>query len=235
MSIERFHNRRQIMKTIFWSGLAAGAGFTSAFPSASLAQASTERVPRTFKFNLSLSDDKIGTHEIIITQDGTSDIWHHETNINVSVSLGIFGDITYDHHCVEEWENGRLRALMSKTNDDGEKFQVTGQATGSDFVTQGPDGQYRSPRQLMTTNSLWTENFCAQDEVIDAATGGVIGVVIDPINNRRRSRTEKQQQLSSYDVVSAKITGELLYDTAGIWSGGILQKNGQEIKYEQVR
>lgn len=223
------------MKSIFCSGLAAGAGFTSAFPWTFLAQAETERVPHTFKFNLSLNDDKIGAHEIIIAQDGASGNWRHETNVNVRVSLGIFGDITYDHHCVEEWGKGRLRSLMSRTNDDGEKFQVNGQADGNGFVTQGPDGQYRASGQLMTTNSLWSENFCAQDEVIDAATGGVIGVVIDPINKRRLSRTEKQQRLSSYDVVSAKITGELLYDTAGIWSGGILQKNGQEIEYEQVR
>jgi len=71
--------------------------------------------------------------------------------------------------------------------------------------------------------------------VIDAVTGGVIGVVIDPITNRRRRRKENQRQLNSYDVVSAKITGELLYDSAGIWSGGILQKSGQEIEYEQIQ
>ena len=235
MSIKRHPNRREVMKRFFWTGLAAGTGLIAPSPWSLGIQAASNRVPRTFKFNLSLDDEIIGTHKIHLKQDDATDVWRHETNINIRVSLGIFGDITYDHRCIEEWDQGRLLKLSSNTDDDGEKFQVSGQTDGDEFVTVGPNGRYRSPGRLMTTNGLWTESFCNQEEVIDAVTGGVIGVVIDPITTRRRRRKENQRQLNSYDVVSAKITGELLYDSAGIWSGGILQKSGQEIEYEQIQ
>jgi len=234
MSIEQFLSRRHIARALFTSGIVVGAGLILPVPSAHKTQAAMMRKPHIFKFNLSMGDDNIGAHEIKINQDGSSGIWRHETIIDVRVSLGIFGDITFYHHCIEEWQNGRLHTLMSETDDDGEKYQVNGHTDGTEFVTNGPDGQYRSSGRLMTTNSLWTESFCNQEEVIDAATGGVIGVVIDPINKGHSPSKTNKHQVSSYDVVSAKITGELLYDSAGIWSGGILQKNGQEIKYEQI-
>lgn len=225
--------RRRILSLLI-SGVAIGvSAMTTSFP-VYAARSKIEQTPNTFRFDLMLDEDKIGDHQVTISRVRSSDIWRHETTVRASVSLGIFGDITFDHHSIEDWKSGRLQELTSNTDDDGEKFSVTGRADGEEFVTDGPDGRFRAPGDLMTTNDVWTERFCQQKEVIDAATGGVIGIVADPANNRT-AREALNQGLRPYDVVSAKITGQLLYTDAGIWTGGTLQKNGQEIEYDQRR
>lgn len=226
-------NRRRVLGLFTSCVTIAANSILTPFP-VFAARSAIERASNTFRFDLILDEEKIGTHQITIGRVGISDIWRHETNVSASVSLGIFGDITFDHHSIEDWKHGRLQKLTSETDDDGEKFSVTGRADGDNFITNGPDGTFRASGDLMTTNDVWTETFCRQQEVIDAATGGVIGIVADPAG-QRTARDALKHGLRPYDVVSAKITGQLLYDDTGIWTGGTLQKNGQEIEYDQRR
>lgn len=225
--------RRQSLSFLL-AGLTVGFGSILMPASAYSAKPTSQQSPRTFRFDLILDEEKIGAHELVIKRIGSTDVWRHETTVRASVSLGIFGAITFDHHSIEEWEQNRLQKLESETDDDGEKFSVIGLIEDDEFVTEGPDGRFRAPGTLMTTNGVWTEKFCHQQEVIDAATGGVIGIVADPAS-RRTARSALKQGLRPYDVVSAKITGQLLYTDTGIWTGGTLQKNGQEINYDQHR
>lgn len=226
-------DRRRLLG-FFTSGIAVGISSILVPSSVAGARPEIEREPNSLRFDLMLDEEKIGTHQITMKPVGSPDVWRHETIVSASVSLGIFGDITFEHHSIEDWRDGRLQKLSSETDDNGEKFSVTGRMDGGEFVTDGPDGRFRASGQLMTTNDVWTEHFCRQQEVIDAATGGVIGIVADPAGNGT-GRDALKKGVRPYDVVSAKITGQLLYDKSGIWTGGTLQKNGQEIEYDQRR
>lgn len=225
--------RREAL-TLLFSGVATGTVSMLIPASTVCAKALVKQAPHSFRFDLLLDQEKIGTHELLIEHTASADVWRHETTVDVSVSLGIFGDITFYHHSIEEWKNGRLVRLESETNDDGEKFSVVGRVEGDEFVTDGPDGRFRAAGRLLTTNDVWTESFCQQKEVIDSATGGVIGIVADPATGET-TKAVTRQDLRPYDVVSAKITGQLLYNESGIWTGGTLQRNGQEIDYDQRR
>jgi hypothetical protein len=174
---------------------------------------------------------QIGTHRIAVMPETESGNWRVEVAMDIKVSLGWFGEITFKHHCQEVWQDGRIVELTSTTDDDGDVFNVNGEARGADFALQGPSGPFLAPANLLTSSSAWSEAVCRQDQLIDATHGSVIGVVADLKGERQVETVRGRLRARRYDFVSPLLSGELLYGTEGEWIGGQLHRKGQKIDY----
>lgn len=183
------------------------------------------------EFRALWGNKQIGTHRIAVTPEGEPGNWRVQVVMDIKVSLGWFGEITFKHDCREVWQDGRIVELRSTTDDDGDVFSVNGEARGADFALEGPGGPFIAPGDLLTSSSAWSEAVCRQDRLIDATHGSIIGVVADLVGERQVETPRGAMQARRYDIVSPLISGELLYATDGDWIGGQLHRKGQKIDY----
>lgn len=223
--------RRQVLR-----GLSAAALGTAAytFPWNSLIEPSALHaapVPLDLKFKANWRGDKIGTHEIKVTPLDRENAWRTEVVIDMKVDLGLFGEISFRHECVEVWRGGRLVELDSKTDDDGSKFSVTGRAMGEQFAMKGPGGPRLVPGNLLTSSSAWSVEVCRQQQLIDVTHGDVIGLVTSPKGATKIDTAQGMETAQRYSIISPLIAGDLVYDSNGVWLGGRLERSGASIDY----
>lgn len=188
-------------------------------------------VPLDLVFDANWRGDRIGTHEIKVKPLDSGAAWRTEVLIDMTVNLGLFGKITFRHECIENWRNGRLVELTSKTEDDGSVFSVAGKAKGDKFSMEGPGGLKLAPSNLLTTSSAWSVEVCRQEQLIDVTHGDIIGVVANRKEPARVDTKGRTQAVQYYSVMSPLIAGDLVYDRNGIWLGGRLERSGASIDY----
>lgn len=126
------------------------------------------------RFSVLSAGDRIGAHTI------AHSVANAETRIHTGIDLAIkalfFTVFAYSHHSEELWRDGRLTSLKSRTEDGGETFDVSGEATPLGFRGVGKGGPFIAPAGTLTSNSLWTPAALEQTAVVDAQHGAVIGV-----------------------------------------------------------
>ena len=89
-----------------------------------------------WNFDAVLNDKVIGQHTFIYENERTI------SNANFKFEY-LFMDFMYQHKSTETWQEGCLKTISSKTDDDGDLYEVSGQ-TGTDQF-------------LVTTNNRTTE------------------------------------------------------------------------------
>lgn len=183
------------------------------------------------KFRAFWGKDPIGTHDITVTPGTGAGDWEVAVDIDMLVDLGMFGEIAYRHTGRETWRDGRLATLESQTDDDGERYGVTGRATGDYFRMEGPGGPFEVAGDLLTSNSAWSEAICQQSEIIDATAGTAVGLVASFDRTTMANSADGPQMVRVYQVISPMVAGSFWYDPAGVWMRSRLERSGEEIDY----
>src|SRR4030095_5219849 len=100
-------------------------------------------VPQSLRFKAYRDKSAVGTPTIDVQPSGNN--LKVTIKIDLNVSVAFITLFEFKHDCEEIWQDGRLVSLRSKTNDNGEKFQVTGKATPEGFRIEGPGGPAIAP------------------------------------------------------------------------------------------
>jgi hypothetical protein len=140
----------------------------------------------------------------------------------------------FTHDCEEVWQSGRLVSLRSKTNDNGDKFQVTAKATPEGIRIEGPGGPAIAPADAYTSNSVWNTAVLEQKTVIDAQHGGIIGLSVRPQGEQEVAVAGQQVPAEKYQVVTPFVAGNVWYDEAGRWVKALFEKDGEQMEYRLV-
>jgi hypothetical protein len=118
----------------------------------------------------------IGTYTNTVSQDGNSAAVRTDLHIAVKV-IGIplfHQDATRE----EQWQNQRLVAFKSATDDNGTKIDVTGRADGSGFHIQSTtNGTLTAPPQVHPSNP-WAPFILQTDTMMSSKTGKISPVVV---------------------------------------------------------
>jgi|SRR5215468_4700647 len=222
-----FVARRRFVASIV--GLAAGATFIS-IPS--LRTRAAVAAPQNVRFRAYRDKSAVGMHIVDVQPSGNQMKVTIKIDLNVSVAFVTLFEFTHD--CEEIWENGRLVSLRSKTNDNGDKFQVTGKATGEGFRIEGPGGPAIAPADAYTSNSVWNTAVLEQKTVIDAQHGGIIGLSVRPQGQQPVAVAGAQVPAEKYQVVTPFVAGNVWYDEAGRWVKALFEKDGEKMEYRLV-
>jgi hypothetical protein len=95
-------------------------------------------------FHAFRNDSQIGTHSLTFHTAGTN----LTVNIDVEfkVGLGPIALFRYSMHTTEHWQDGRLVAATSQTNNDGKPESMTAKLQGDALAVQGSkSGHYMAP------------------------------------------------------------------------------------------
>ena len=105
-----------------------------------MAQAASD-VARPLSFDVFLDDRPIGYQRFELR--GGDSVERVESRATFAVKLLGITAFAYDHTNVEDWRDGCLQAIESRTDSNGTRYAVAGRVAGGSFVLEGNRGTER--------------------------------------------------------------------------------------------
>jgi hypothetical protein len=147
--------------------------------------------------------------------------------VEAAVKLGFITLFRYRHEAEEIWRDGRMAAVRSFTDDDGEERHVVGQAAAEGFVVDGPSGRVVAPADVLPS-SYWHPDTVRQTTLLDVSKGRVRAIVVDRLADESLSVAGRAVLANRY-AVNGDLKAGLWYGTDGTWLRTSLQKKGSAI------
>jgi len=154
----------------------------------------------------------IGTYKNTILDDGAHIAVNNEIKVQVKVLLIVAHSETSKSQ--EIWKNGRLISFSGETQENGKKTIVTGEAEGSKFVVEAPDGQKEAPASVFPNNP-WSKAILKASVLLGTKSGKLYQVHAIPAEKREITvggRTVK----TDYVRVDGDAKYELWFDERGV-------------------
>jgi acyl-CoA synthetase (AMP-forming)/AMP-acid ligase II len=120
------------------------------------------------RFRALRNGNPIGTHTLSFTEDGGRLIVDIE--IKFAVKFAFITLYSYHHTNRETWQDGRLVAIETRTDDDGDEFRVSGRAVGNTLEIDGSSGKLTLPGDTVPS-SYWNEAMATRGEWLDTQAG----------------------------------------------------------------
>lgn len=203
----------------------AGAAAAVAAPSFAWADGAT--APITFTVLRDASP--IGTHRVSFTRTGAA--IGVEIAIDLEVRLLSIPVYRYTHRSSEQWENGRLVRLDSRTNDDGKRTEVRARATATGLAVEGSGGSFVAPANIEPT-SYWHEDMTRRPRLLDTQNGVLIDVTARKTGMRRSRIAGREMDVRVYEL-SGDLTSRLGYSASGEWVDLEFDARGSRIAYRR--
>src|SRR3546814_14178916 len=105
----------------------------------------------------------MGTHRIAFRQEGRA--LRVDIAIDIAVRFGPIPIFRYTHRNSEIWEDGRLRALNARTDDNGEIFQARARGVPGGLRVEGAEGGVTAPADILPT-SYWNVGLVRRPAVL---------------------------------------------------------------------
>ncbi len=169
----------------------------------------------------------IGHHRVSFRRE-SGDL-HVEIDIRLEVKLLFLTVFRYRHRNNEVWRDGRLVAIDTETDDDGEAFWLRGRAMKYGFVVEGSSGRFLAPADVMPT-SYWNPRTVERTRLLDTQRGRLIRVEIAPSGLETIAMAGRPVEARRYKV-TGDLTLDLWYTAAGEWAKTTFEARGAEVAY----
>lgn len=183
--------------------------------------------PAPIAFTIQRDGSPIGTHHVRFRRDGDDLIV--DIDIRLEVRLAFVTLFRYVHSARETWRDGRLVAFASRTDDDGQRFEVRARATEDGLLVEGSGGSYLAPPGTMPS-SYWNAAMVRQARVLDSQTGRLIEVAATPLDVAVQAASAGARPARVYRL-TGDISGELAYGPDGDWVALRFAARGSDIAY----
>ena len=90
-----------------------------------------------------------------------------------------------DHNSTEVWNGFILKSLRAKTVEDGEHFEVEGEATDDGFRVRQGLSDWTAPNDTVTSDSFWIAAALSAPNVINARSGQSSALEVTDLGNGR--------------------------------------------------
>lgn len=187
------------MRSIAWLGLCLVALAPVA------AAASDQGVTEVREFEIFRDGSEIGSH--VITVNREDDLTTVNVKTNIKVKVAFVTAYRFEHERTETWDRNRLIRVESQTNDDGDKFEITAEATkdGYSRTVNGRTDQFDGDIQLVSfwdRDTILSGNTFFSPMVDETYALSFSAPTIDKLWIRNRS----------YDAEYYKMSGDLNYE-----------------------
>lgn len=171
----------------------------------------------TWDFRVFLDDKEIGTHRFDLLDKGGGER-ELISQARMAVKILFVTAYTYDHHDVEHWNGDCLTRLSSKTNDNGDKYQVDVQRQGAATVVKTRDGA-KTLSECVLTFAYWNPAMLKQTRLLNSQDGEHVEVKItdagaDSILVRGVKTAARRYELRSSNQ---KLSIDLWYSPSDEW------------------
>lgn len=156
---------------------------------------------------------KVGFHQTLFEKkSGTLIV---TTTFELKINIIFFTAYQYLYNSIGLWEEGHIRNLKAKVDDDGDLSSISVSQSGSNLIISNKDGRINVKAPLIPTNH-WNVHVLDQDRVLNTLTGRINNVKIIP-KGRESVMTERGSVIATHYVYSGDLDTEVWYDDKGRW------------------
>lgn len=189
-----------------------------ALPILTFTRSHAEPVPAPIAFVVNRDGKPIGTHRLTFHTEPApgGERLIVDIAIDIKVKVAFVTVYVYTLEGRETWQNGRLLALDTRTNDNGTKFEVHARATPDGIEVQAADHPpYVAPADMLP-DSYWQPDTVRRSRFIDIENGQLIDLVSTPAGHRPMQIGAQSAEIAVYHL-AGELTGELGYAADGQW------------------
>lgn len=181
-------------------------------------------------FDVYLDDSRVGSHSISFERIA-EDRMDVEIAIDLEVKFGPFTVFDYRHRNSTEWHNGRLHRMESRTDDNGDRFDVAVDRSAGELLVNatGLDPYTTRPDILPTT--YWMASTVAQSQLINTQSGEQIDVEVREIGREDVPGPAGPIPATRYGM-SGDLDIDLWYDDDGILVSLAFRARGYDVTYQ---
>ncbi|MDE1148384.1 MAG: DUF6134 family protein [Azospirillaceae bacterium] len=180
-------------------------------------------------------DTPLGHHKVTVARAANGDT---VVDVDISFEAKVLMLTAYRYHHVDHeiWRGGRLLALETSTNDNGDTDWVRGHATPDGFAVESSRGKVTAPADIVPT-SYWNPATLTAPRLLDT----VRGVVMDTRVDRKEPEVIKagDVKLSATRYTLTFTTNpppatshlDFWYDESGHWLKMAFRARGHDVAY----
>lgn len=174
--------------------------------------AAAAEITRKLSFDVFLDDRAIGSHGFELAPAG--DGIRMETRAEFQVRLLLITAFSYDHRNIEIWRNGCLQSIDARTDSNGKRYSVRGEARDDAFFVATTGGERRLG-DCVATFAYWDRELLLQQRnLLNSQTGEYVPVRVEPLGRDRIRIGGRELSVERYALKGRELDITLAY-TAG--------------------
>ena len=136
-----------------------------------------------YAFKVFCNGSPVGYHRVHVQHDGQeTDV---DIDADIDVTLAGLEVYRYRHRSHEVWRDGKLEALNSETDDDGDAKSVSVHPAGDGMLlVESKLGTREVPADTLPT-SLWNRDVLGKRELLDTESGKTVRVEVAQLADGR--------------------------------------------------
>ena len=167
-----------------------------------------------WRFRVFLDDKEIGYHNFSLQAQEDQLQLQSEAKFEYRLLfVKLFG---YEHENIETWDGNCLTEIKSKTDSNGEPFQVNGTLEGESFLLSGSAGESQLPPCSMSF-AYWNPDFLEQDRLINVQNGEVLDIEVSEPERVELEVRGVLQPAYRYLLGAGEMKIELWYSVNNEW------------------
>lgn len=183
-----------------------------------------------WRFQVYLDDKKIGYHDFFLQERENQRLLQSEANFEYRLLfVRLYG---YAHENTETWAGDCLTGIESKTDANGQPFQVSGSLQGDRFVLKSTAGEAELPSCSMSF-AYWNPAFLQQEQLINTQNGEVLDVEVSGPERVQIEVRGVTQPALRYRLGAGDMNIELWYSEDNEWLALETEaRGGRRLRYE---
>ncbi len=185
------------------------------------------------RFRVDRDGGEIGTHELRFERAGHGRI-KVAIDIDLAVKFGPFTVFSYTHRNRTAWSDGRILYLSTRTDDDGEVYEVEAERRddGKLAVATKRGESAVAPAEILPT-TYWMTATTAQDRLLNTQEGNLASVEMAPLGERKQQVPGGRVTATGYKM-TGDVQAHIWYGPDGRWVGLSFEGRGKRVTYTLV-
>ena len=171
---------------------------------------SSNLIAKEWDFDVILNDEIIGKHSFKQVGKESHSLAKFKFNF-------MFMSFSYEHDSKEAWNEDCLKSIVSKTNDDGEVFNVDGGKSNGKLKVS-LNGKEKSLPECIMTFAYWNPKILDQKKLMNSQDAEWLDVVIK--NTGIESKNVRGQEITTHHyIIQANKDGDEVF-IIDVWYDG---------------
>jgi len=167
---------------------------------------------RTLDFRILRDGGEIGHQSVVFATAGPA--LAVTTKIAIRYRFLFLTLYRFDLDSIETWRDGRLVALATGTEDNGERYRVRARRDGDGVVVEGQKGEWRAPADV-APSSLWHRAMIGRSPLLSVRRGDPLAVRYRRIG-RETVDVGGRAVLAEHVRVEGELERDLWFDDDGL-------------------
>ncbi|MBK1668020.1 hypothetical protein CKO28_08220 [Rhodovibrio sodomensis] len=223
---------RTLTAGLFAGALLAPAGGSAA--PASFAPVTVDQAEQTgrLRFDVKRGGDKIGTHQLTFRRQG--DRLTVKVDIELSVGIGPITFFRYTHENTTTWDNGRIVAMKTRTNDDGTEYRVDARRLDDGSLKVRTKDGSKTVAGTILPSTYWIAATIEADKLLNTQTGTVEEITVEARGQDTVQTADGPVQAQRY-VIHGGIDTHIWYRDMNRWVGLAFDARGERVTYHLTK